>query len=60
MKNLQRNNKKYSLVTLAPRITHATLTGQAMQTINLRRLEQQRSKHAMRQQQQRQKLPSSF
>jgi hypothetical protein len=34
MKNLQRYNKKYSHVTLAPRVTRATLAGQAPHTID--------------------------
>ncbi len=60
MKNLQRNNKKCSHVTLAPRVTHATLAGQATHTINWGHPKQQQNKHALRGQQRRHKLPSSF
>ncbi len=60
IKNLRRNNKNCSHVTLAPRIMHTTIAGQAMHTIDWRRPEQQQNKHALRWQQQRHKLPSSF
>ncbi len=60
IKNLWRNNKKCSHVTLAPCVMRATLTGRATHTINLRHPEQQQNKHALRWQQQRYKLPSSF
>ncbi len=60
MKNLQRNNKKWSHVTLAPPVTCATLAGWATHTINWRHPERQQNKHALQRQQQRHKLPSSF
>jgi hypothetical protein len=34
MKNLQKRKRKHSHMTLVPRVTGATLAGQAMQTIN--------------------------
>ncbi len=60
MKNLQKNNKKYSHVTLASCVTHATLGGWATHTIDWHRPEPQWNKSKLRRQQQRQKLPSSF
>jgi hypothetical protein len=60
MKNLQKNNKKYSLVTLVPRITCVTLAGQATQTIDGHNPEQQQNKRKLRQHQLRQKSPSLF
>ncbi len=56
MKNLQRNNKKCSHVTLAPHVTRATLAGQVMHTINCCRPEWQQNKHALQRQQRRHKL----
>ncbi len=60
IKNSQRNDKKCSHVTLAPRVTHATLAGQATHTIDWCRPEQQQNKHALWLQQWRHNLPSSF
>jgi hypothetical protein len=59
-KELAKNNKKHSHVTLAPHVTHATLAGRVTQTINWHQPEQQQNKRKLRQHQQRQKLPSSF
>ncbi len=59
-KNLQRNNKKCSHVTLAPCVTHASLAGQVTHTIDWRHPKWQQNKHALWRQQQRHKLPSSF
>ncbi len=60
MKNLQKNNKKCSHVTLAPHVMCVTLAGRAMQTIDWHRRERQQSKRMLWQQQWRQKLLSSF
>ncbi len=60
MKNLRRNYKKCSHVTLAPRATCATLTRQATLTIDWCRPKWQQNKHALQRQQKRHKLPSSF
>ena len=59
-KNLQRNNKKCSHMTLAPCVTQATLAGRATHTIDWCHPERRQNKHTLQQQQQRHKLPSSF
>ncbi len=59
-KELAKNNKKYSHVTLAPHVMHVTLAGWVTQTIDWHHPEQQWNKRELWWQQWRQKLPSSF
>ncbi len=60
IKNWWKTIIKHSHVTLAPRVMRTTLSGQATHTSDWHRLEQQWNKRELQQQQQRQKLPSSF